>query len=110
MVGRLYMLAARRLSTGFALSALAAALCAVPADARVLTSFDAVAPAVAPVVEYSFANTDGYQVSEDVGNYPLVIDRDDASAPGVICSSRRALATPGRSSTWRKMRSSRCRT
>lgn len=36
-------------------------------------------------VDYSFANTDGYQVSEDAGNYPLVIDRDDASAPGIVC-------------------------
>jgi endoglucanase len=36
-------------------------------------------------VHYWFANTDGYQASENVGNYPIVIDRDDASQPGTIC-------------------------
>jgi endoglucanase len=36
-------------------------------------------------VTYWFANTDGYQASENVGNYPIVIDRDDASQPGTIC-------------------------
>jgi hypothetical protein len=36
-------------------------------------------------VHYWFANTDGYQASENVGQYPLVINRDDASNPGTIC-------------------------
>jgi hypothetical protein len=36
-------------------------------------------------VRYAFANTDGYKASEDVGNYPLVIDRSDSSQPGTIC-------------------------
>ena len=36
-------------------------------------------------VQYAFANTDGYRASEDVGNYPLIIVRNDASAPGTIC-------------------------
>ena len=39
----------------------------------------------AGAVHYRFANTDGYQASEDVGQYPIVIDRDDASQPGKIC-------------------------
>jgi endoglucanase len=75
---------AKRVLTGFAVSASAVCLCAVPAQARVAAPSDLVADATA-TVNYSFANTDGYQVSENVGNYPLVIDRDDASEPGVIC-------------------------
>ncbi len=78
------LFAARRLLTVLALSASAACVCAVSAHARVAGSADRVADA-AGFVHYSFANTDGYQVNENVGNYPLVIDRDDASAPGVVC-------------------------
>ena len=78
------LFATRRLLTVLALSASAACLCAVSAHARVVGSADRVADA-GGLVNYSFANTDGYQVNENVGNYPLVIDRDDASAPGVIC-------------------------
>lgn len=66
------------------LSALAACLCAGSAQARRVASADALAQVAGPV-HYSFANTDGFQVSEDVGSYPLVIDRDDASEPGTIC-------------------------
>jgi endoglucanase len=73
----------KRLLTG-AVSASALCLCAVPAQARVAAPVERVVDA-GGVVDYSFANTDGYQVSENVGNYPLVIDRDDASAPGVVC-------------------------
>jgi hypothetical protein len=54
------------------------------AQARAAASSGLVAKADGSV-DYSFANTDGYQVSEDAGNYPLVIDRDDASAPGIVC-------------------------
>jgi endoglucanase len=66
--------------------ALAACLCAGPAQARLggATSPGPIAHA-AGAVHYSFANTDGYQASESVGNYPIVIDRDDASLPGTIC-------------------------
>lgn len=39
----------------------------------------------AGAVHYWFANTDGFQASESVGEYPIVIDRDDASQPGTIC-------------------------
>ena len=84
MLRRLSPCVVQRLLTGFALSASAVCLCAVPAQARVAASSDRSADAAA-TVNYSFANSDGYQVSEDVGNYPLVIDRDDASAPGVVC-------------------------
>ena len=64
----------------FALPALAACLCAGPAQARTqLAPYDSVAP-MAGVVHYSFANPDGYQASEAVGSYPLMIDRDDATS------------------------------
>src|ERR1700761_6772809 len=75
---------AKRLLAGLALSASAVCLCAVPAQARTAAAADRAADA-GGVVNYSFANTDGYQVNENVGNYPLVIDRDDASLPGVVC-------------------------
>jgi endoglucanase len=39
----------------------------------------------AGAVHYWFANTDGFQASESVGEYPIVIDRDDATLPGTIC-------------------------
>jgi endoglucanase len=69
----------------FVLPALAACLCAGPAQARTqLAPYDSVS-ATAGVVHYSFANPDSYQASEAVGRYPLIIDRDDASAPGRIC-------------------------
>jgi endoglucanase len=74
-----------RLLMSFAVSALAACLAAVPAQARPrVAPSDPIAHAAGPV-HYSFANTDGYQASEDVGNYPLIIDRDNASQPGTIC-------------------------
>jgi hypothetical protein len=81
---RLSRLSVKRWVAGVALSAVAACVCAGPAQARVSASNDRVADA-GGIVNYSFANTDGYQVNENVGNYPLVIDRDDASAPGVVC-------------------------
>jgi endoglucanase len=73
----------RRALTCVALSALASCLCAVSAQARVAVSPDAISHAAGSA--FSFANTDNYQVNENVGNYPLIIDRDNASQPGVIC-------------------------
>jgi hypothetical protein len=65
---------------------LVACVCAGGAQAQpwALTPSGAM-PHTAGAVHYWFANTDGYQASEAVGNYPLVIDRDDASQPGEIC-------------------------
>jgi endoglucanase len=84
LLRRLVLLTPTRSLIAVAAAALAACAYAVPAHARVIASADAIVHAAGPV-QYSFANTDGYQASEDVGNYPLVIDRDNASAPGVIC-------------------------
>jgi endoglucanase len=84
---RLTLLSKRPLMS-FSLSAAAVVtcLCAGPAQARpwAPTPSDTVAHA-AGAVHYSFANTDGYQASEFVGNYPIVINRDDAAEPGTIC-------------------------
>lgn len=80
---QLFPLSKPRSLLSAALLGLVGALCAVPAPAQALSSPDAVAHTPSSV--YSFANTDGYQVSEDVGNYPLIIDRTNASAPGVVC-------------------------
>lgn len=78
----------RRSLLSLSLFAATAAAClgASGAQARAwaTTSADSVAHA-GGTVHYSFANTDGYQASEDVGNYPIVIQRDDASLPGTIC-------------------------
>ncbi len=74
----------KRLLSGLAVSTSVVCVCAGPAQARVSAYPDRVADA-GGVVNYSFANTDGYQVNENVGNYPLVINRDDASLPGVVC-------------------------
>ncbi len=78
----------RRASIGAAVStvALGACLCSGPAQARplALTPAGSIAHA-ARAVHYSFANTDGYQAGESVGNYPIVINRDDATLPGTIC-------------------------
>jgi len=41
--------------------------------------------ATSGAVDYWYANTDNYQASEDVGEYPIIIDRSDDSQPGVIC-------------------------
>jgi hypothetical protein len=67
-------------------AALAAAVCAGPAQARVgsPSGSDALAHG-GSAVHYSFANTDGYQAGESVGEYPIVIHRDDATQPGKIC-------------------------
>jgi hypothetical protein len=73
----------RRALTCVALSALASCVCAVSAQARVVAAPHAVGHT--PGSAFSFANTDGYQVSENVGNYPLIIDRDNTSKAGVIC-------------------------
>ena len=74
------------MSIGPAVVALVACLCAGPAQARswAPTPSKTVAHA-AGGARYAFANTDGYQASESAGNYPIVIDRDDASQPGTIC-------------------------
>ena len=67
-------------------SLLAACLCAGAAQARPWAPTPARSLAHAGgAVHYWFANTDGYQASEAVGNYPIVIQRDDASQPGTIC-------------------------
>jgi endoglucanase len=79
------LLICRRSLTALALSVLAACLCAVSAQARPWVASDRAVAHANGSVHYSFANTDGYQASEDVGNYPLIIDRDDASQPGTIC-------------------------
>ncbi|HET9126333.1 MAG TPA: hypothetical protein VFN65_15750, partial [Solirubrobacteraceae bacterium] len=42
-------------------------------------------PHAAGPVHYWFANTDGFQASENVGQYPIIINRDNASQPGTIC-------------------------
>lgn len=87
---RFVSLMPRRSLTGVALSAAAAAsaacLCAPGAQARPLAPTPSVSTAhAAGAVHYWFANTDGYQASESVGNYPIVIQRDNASLPGTIC-------------------------
>jgi endoglucanase len=61
----------------------AVCLSAVPAQARVPVFSDSVAHTVSSV--YSFANADGYRANEDVGDYPLIIDRTNPEAPGVVC-------------------------
>jgi hypothetical protein len=78
----------KRLLMSFSLSAVAlvACLCAGPAQARPSASAPSNTVAhAAGAARYAFANTDGYQASESVGNYPIVINRDDASQPGTIC-------------------------
>lgn len=85
---RLIVLMPKRPLMSFILSAvaLAACLCAGAAQARSEDATPAVSVAhAAGAVHYSFANTDGYQASESVGNYPIVIHREDASQPGTIC-------------------------
>ena len=87
-IARRLILTLKRPLMSFSLSAvvLVACLYAGPAQARRWAAIpsDSVAHA-AGAVHYSFANTDGYQASESVGNYPIVIVRDDASQPGTIC-------------------------
>ncbi len=87
-IARRLILTLKRPLMSFSLSAvvLVAWLYAGPAQARRWAAIpsDSVAHA-AGAVHYSFANTDGYQASEAVGNYPIVIVRDDASQPGTIC-------------------------
>jgi hypothetical protein len=73
----------KRSLLGVALSGLAAGAFAAPAHARTLPASDSIAHATSSV--YSFANTDGYQASEDVGDYPLTITRTNAAEPGVVC-------------------------
>jgi endoglucanase len=69
--------------TRIALAAAAVGAVAAPsAQARAIAP-DAIAHATSSV--YSFANADGYQVSENVGDYPLTIARTNASAAGVVC-------------------------
>jgi endoglucanase len=85
---RLILLTPSRSVMSFTLSAVAlvACLCAGSAQSRPRGASlpDSVAHA-AGASHYSFANTDSYQASESAGNYPIVIQRDDASLPGTIC-------------------------
>lgn len=85
---RSILLMPKRSVMSFTLSAVALAACVWvgPAQARPWARTPAVPIAhAAGAVHYSFANTDGYQASESVGNYPIVINRDDASQPGTVC-------------------------
>jgi hypothetical protein len=65
--------------------ALSACLGVARAQARVSRMTPAAISHASPVVHYWFANTDGFQASENVGQYPLVINRDNAAQPGTIC-------------------------
>ena len=87
MSPRLIPLPTRRSMLGAGLSALALTAClgAGRAQARPRTVTPALTVAHSGPVHYWFANTDGFRASEDVGEYPIVIDRDNASAPGTIC-------------------------
>jgi hypothetical protein len=79
---RVILLMPKRAVMSVTLSAvdLAACLCVGPAQARPWAATPAVSVAhAAGAVHYSFANTDGYQASESVGNYPIVIGRDGTS-------------------------------
>jgi Glycosyl hydrolases family 6 len=73
----------KRSLASVAVSGLAAGALAAPAHAQIVPAPDAIAHAVSSV--YSFANTDGYLANEDVGNYQLIINRTNATEPGVIC-------------------------
>jgi hypothetical protein len=83
MLGQFSLFKPKRALMSVALSGFAAAACAAPALARTVPASDSIPHAVSSV--YSFANTDGYMASEDVGNYPLIITRTNADAPGVVC-------------------------
>jgi hypothetical protein len=83
MLGQLSLFKPKRALMSVALSGLAVGACAAQAQARTAPASDAIPHAVSSV--YSFANTDGYLASEDVGNYPLIINRTNADAPGVVC-------------------------
>jgi endoglucanase len=77
--------APRRVLMSLAVVIGAAGLAATPAHARAVASSSGPVADAAGVVHYAFGNTDGYMANENVGSYPLVINRDNASAPGVIC-------------------------
>ncbi len=85
MVRDLFLLVVKRPSAKLALTALLACIWAVPAQAHPRVVDNESIGHAAGQVDYSFANTDGYQASEDVGSYPLTISRNDASEPGRIC-------------------------
>ena len=75
----------RRWAQALASSALVLGLSAGGAQARTLAGGADATPRASGTVDYAYANTDGYQASEDVGQYPLIIRRNDASAPGTVC-------------------------
>ena len=83
-VGRRFLSRPNRRLVTLGLPVFAACAWAAPAQARPFVT-DAVPVSHATSSVYSFANTDGYQVSEDVGNYPLIIDRTNPTDAGVVC-------------------------
>jgi endoglucanase len=82
---RLSLSIPKRALAAAAVTAVAGGLGAGSAQAatRVAVSADAVPHVTSSV--FSFANTDGYQASENVGQYPLTITRTNPTYPGVIC-------------------------
>jgi hypothetical protein len=85
---RVDLLSPRRLFSRLSCSLLVAVgfcLCAGGAQARPWLAANGLVAHASGSVQYAFANTDGYRANEDVANYPLIIDRNNASQPGTIC-------------------------